>query len=337
MTPRAIIKAWPQGEIPSRPLLMPILFSLGARLENLPLRDFQSNPTKIANALRQIRGVLKVDGLTCYCDPLLEAEALGCTREWRADGSCVLVRPSFSVDDLRQKLNAPESLAGKGRIPVACEVLQRLKVMLRDEPALVSRVTGPFTLAAQLLGRDKAVSDSTPLPAEAVEFAAEVAASVAKVFLEAGANVILLTEPSFPEVTPQTCEWYASLLAPVFNVIRFYEALPVLLLPAPLGSEVSRAVILGRGWDCVVCPILGDTDFFGEQSPGQGTGVALPGSVFEGNQLNHNDLEDSLRKLVQGQKLVLLTSADDVSGAADPKLLARVLGGIRALFTASDG
>ena len=61
MTPRAIIKAWLQGEIPSRPLLMPILFSLGARLENLPLRDFQSNPTKIANALRQIRGVLKVD------------------------------------------------------------------------------------------------------------------------------------------------------------------------------------------------------------------------------------------------------------------------------------
>ncbi|MGH3053909.1 MAG: hypothetical protein ACRDL7_02905, partial [Gaiellaceae bacterium] len=62
-TPRAIIKGLLRNETPPRPLLMPIIFSLGARLENLPLREYLSNPTKISNALRQIRSVLKVDGL----------------------------------------------------------------------------------------------------------------------------------------------------------------------------------------------------------------------------------------------------------------------------------
>ena len=81
-TPRQTIKALLQGELPSCPFLMPIMFSIGARLANLPLRDFQSSPTKIANTLRQIRSVLKIDGLTCYFDPYLEVEALGCTRKW---------------------------------------------------------------------------------------------------------------------------------------------------------------------------------------------------------------------------------------------------------------
>ena len=57
-TPRGVIKALLRGEAPHRPLLMPIIFSLGSRLESLALRDFHSNPTKIANALRQIRSVL---------------------------------------------------------------------------------------------------------------------------------------------------------------------------------------------------------------------------------------------------------------------------------------
>jgi len=49
-SPRSIVKALVRGEVPARPLLMPLMFSLGARLENLPLREFQSNPTRIANA-----------------------------------------------------------------------------------------------------------------------------------------------------------------------------------------------------------------------------------------------------------------------------------------------
>src|ERR1700683_4523125 len=46
-TPRQMVKALLQGATPSRPLLVPVIFSLGARLQNLPLPHFLANPTKI--------------------------------------------------------------------------------------------------------------------------------------------------------------------------------------------------------------------------------------------------------------------------------------------------
>ena len=67
---------------PPRPLFLPIVFSLGARVENISLRNFLTNPTKISNALRQIRTHLRRDGVTCYFDPYLEAEALGGVFDW---------------------------------------------------------------------------------------------------------------------------------------------------------------------------------------------------------------------------------------------------------------
>ena len=137
-TSRQMLKALVRGERLARPLLMPLVFSLGSRLENLGLRDFLANPTKIANALRQIHGALKVDGLACYCDPWLEAEALSCNVEWKEDGSRTLVvaRPE-SMGSLRRRVEAAGGILEMGRIPVATEVLRRLKTMLKDEPALM--------------------------------------------------------------------------------------------------------------------------------------------------------------------------------------------------------
>lgn len=326
-TPRAIIKSLLRGEPPQRPLLMPIIFSLGARLENLPLREFQSNPTKITNALRQIRSVLKVDGVTCYFDPYLEAEALGCKREWLADGSCRLIPPPFSnTDDLRRQLTSPDSLADKGHIQVACQVIQRLKVMLKDEPALISHVTGPFTLATQLLGGATAEA-----PLDAVEFAAEATAAVSKSFLEAGADVVVLREDCLPEFSPETCRWYASLLAPIANVIRFYEALPVLFFGAEALSRENQAAIADCDWDLALCrPIPGGSHQL-EPWPSTrslGIGYALSPHAFDRNQMNSCAL-DNISRL--GPSL-FLTSFEDLPATSNIPQLTDGLRAIRQLF-----
>src|SRR5271154_2599898 len=83
-TPRQIAKFILQGAAPERPLIVPIVFALGAKIENLSLRAYLENPTKISNALRQIRTHLRTDGVSCYFDPLLEMEALGIRSEWDA-------------------------------------------------------------------------------------------------------------------------------------------------------------------------------------------------------------------------------------------------------------
>src|SRR5262252_8989371 len=121
-SPRQILKELLQGNAPSRPLFVPIVFALGARVENLPLREFLSNPTKISNSLRQIRSRLRVDAVSCYFDPYLEIEALGGTLDWPSEQSATtLVRWPVSAGkgQLPSSLRSPEDVVKSGRIPVA--------------------------------------------------------------------------------------------------------------------------------------------------------------------------------------------------------------------------
>ena len=324
LTPRRIAKAVARGEVPPRALLAPIIFSLGARLESVPLRDFYSNPTKIANAARQIRNTLKVDAVTCFFDPFLEAEALGCKRQWNADGSCSLARLKFiSTDELQEILNSPDILTKKGNVPVACEVVRRLIVSLKDEPALMVRVTGPLTLAGQLLE-----STDASLLGEILQFAADVTASVSKSLVDSGADIVLLVEDSVSDMSAELCERWSSLLAPTINVIRFYEALPVLCFSASL-TQRSLDLILRNHWECALCISLSDINRLQQPvSADLGMGISLPASFFASA---NNDPEFDMaliRKMIPEHKLTLVSSSGDLP-FTDPKRLATVLGTLR--------
>ena len=63
-----------------------------------------------------------------------------------------------------------------------------------------------------------------------MDLAGEVTAAVARAFVEAGADVILIHEQVLPSLTAETASEWATRLATTINIIRFYEALPVLLL-----------------------------------------------------------------------------------------------------------
>jgi hypothetical protein len=324
-TPRGMVKAFLRGELPPRPLLLPIIFSLGSRLENVSLRDFHSNPTKIANALRQIRIVLKVDGLACYFDRFLEAEALGCQLEWQAAGTSALASSPFSgIDHLRQKLQSPDEIVKKGRIRIASEVLQRLKVMLKDEPALMVGVTGPLTLATLLLGESVRLDRSQLL--DLMEFTAEITAAVSKTFVEAGADVVFLMEDSLPEPA-DACERWAAVTGPITNVIRFYDALPVLILTNTARFQEVHRDILDRNWNGAYCLGLsraGSTSWERWQPRGLGLGVALPPDAFS-DRCDFETLIGPIRGKLSDLRPILVTSTADIPPAADLKQVVAVL------------
>src|ERR1700738_2374458 len=144
-TPHQILRDLLHGSTAFRPLFAPIVFVLGARIENFSLRAFLANPTKISNSLRQTRPHLRSDGVSCYFDLLLEAEALGGTLEWRSDNEPPTLRwpPGSEPGQLPAGLGTPEGMLKSGRMPVALEVIRRLKALLRDEFLLTAGVSGP--------------------------------------------------------------------------------------------------------------------------------------------------------------------------------------------------
>ncbi len=322
-TPREMIRAMLQGDLLPRPLLLPIVFSLGARLENLSSRAYLANATKIANSQRQIRNVLGLDGVTCYFDPYLEAEAFGCELEWSADELSRVLRPlEGDATNLRERLQSPAGIAGRGRIPVACDVLRRLKMLLPGEPALMAGVSGPCALAGLLVGSAREAEFSRH---EVVECAAELTAAVCTGFLESGANVIFIRED---ETSIPDYEQWAELLSPIVNAIRFYEALPVLLL-----SKVPpQAAIAALETSCtgVICP--GAIDLGSGKVLSTGTALPaayLPDACFSAGQKEGSALGKSLQDLARDANLSVLTSQRDVPTDVDVKYLAGLFGCLR--------
>jgi Uroporphyrinogen decarboxylase (URO-D) len=331
-TPRQMVKQLLQGIAPPRPLFLPIVFSPGARVENQPLQAFLANPTKICNAQRQLHGALRTDSFSCYFDPFLEVEALGATLEWgEADEPPTLRWPQGAEPgEIPDELRSPEEAAQAGRIPIAIEVLRRLKAMVRDDSILMAGVTGPFTLAARITQMEAGDAWRTrEIPESAVELAAALITRISGALVEAGATLIMIQEDVLPPLSQERCATWASALEPTFNVIRFYEALPLLQLTDGNCFAANSAVILQHRWNCVLCPSLhGIPSRLSEAASEWNSatlGLALPLETF---QLDDSALQvssDSLRRMVAALRPAILTTARDVPVMTDMKRLSKIL------------
>ena len=229
-------------------------------------------------------------------------------------------------DDLR----SPEEAAQAGRIPIAIEVLRRMKAMVRDDSILMAGVTGPFTLAARITQLEAGGAWRTrEIPESAVELAAATVTRISGAFVEAGAGLIMIQEDVLPCLSQESCPIWASALEPAFNVIRFYEALPVLQLTAGDCFASNSAVILQRRWDCVLCPSLhgipSQLAEAGSEWNSATMGLAMPLETFQQDDSALQVSSDSLRSMVASLRPAILTTAGDVPAMTDMKRLDRVL------------
>jgi hypothetical protein len=342
-TPRQILKDLLQGVPPPRPLFLPIVFSLGAKVENIPLRAFLANPTKISNSLRQIRTYLRSDGAACYFNPLLEAEALGGIPQWppenKSTGQSDVPPPHPSPalqwphraerGELPEGLRSPEDAAKCAGVTVAVEVIRRLKSLLRDEPLLLAGVSGPFTLAARLMQwEETATIRREDFSDAALDLAAATITQISSKLVEAGANVIFIQEEILPALSAGECQAWAESLAPTINIIRFYDALPVLLIANTNSFAQNSQSISQQDWNCIVCPALDESrategpDFFRGKS--QNAGCALPLDLFQIGHTAPEKVVQFLHTMISGLRPALITTARDVPAATDIKLLGRV-------------
>ncbi len=331
LTPRDALKDLLQGILPTRPLFLPIVFGLGAKIENTPLPAYLTNPTKITNSQRQIRTRLRSDGVSCYFDPNLEAEALGATIEWPTSEEPPTQHwpNNPKKGELPNNLRAPEEAAKHPRVKVAIEVIQRLKSLLRDEPLLQAGVSGPFTLAAQLTQQTKRDPISRDdLPDAAIELAAATITQIVTKLAEAGAHIIFVREEILPDLTPQTAEAWSATLAPAINIIRFYQALPVLQITNHQAFAGNSAAIFQQAWDCVLCPTLtAPEDLTIRSAAAQSSapiGIALPTAAFQSDEPAAANFRQSLHTIINNVHPTLITTAQDVPAKTDIKQLQKL-------------
>ncbi len=330
-TPRQTVKHLLQGTAPSRPLFLPIVFSLGARIENMPLRSFLTNPTKITNSARQIRGRVRSDGITCYYDPLLEAQALGGAVEWGSGDHPRGVRwPGPAANgEMPLGLRSPEDMAKSSSVVAGVEVIRRLKSLMRDDALLTACLTGPFTLGARLSNADADYAlRAVDVRSLAVAFSATVIARIASAFAEAGANVIFIREDVLPTSSTEIFSDWNSSLSSIVNIIRFYEALPVLLVSDPSTPSVNRNELFSQIQDCIVCqatestepaPISGNA---GEQTSHRG--IALPIELFDSRDSPDEDSDEVLRRMISNGNPAVITTAGDVAATVDVNRLNKI-------------
>jgi hypothetical protein len=331
-TPRQILAGLLQGTSPPRALWLPIMFSLGAKMEHLSLGAFLSNATKISNSMRQICSHLHSDGVACYFDPYLEAEALGGVVEWNPETQ----RPALSwlghaeKGELPEGLHSPEEALKRGRVGVAMEVIRRLKSLQRDDSLLIAGVTGPFTLAARITQVEH--EPSLALPEAALEVGALMMTQVSAAFAQAGANLIFIQEACLPRLSVESCEAWASSLAPAFNIVRFYQALPVLQLTDSRSFAENSEAIFQQNWDCLICPTVDVTELRSTpdlQSSAVLRGIALPPESLLTEKTGDRDVDGILDYVMSEWRPAIVTTAGDVPVDTDMKRFTRIAERVR--------
>ncbi len=289
---------------------MPLIFALAAKLEGVPLPDFVTNPTRITKGLVALYQRLRPDGITCYFDLFLIAEALGCRLHWNTN-SPVLQTPTREAA-LAMLQQTPGDIKQGGRLPVALEVVHRVQGTLRNGPALVVGLPGPLHVAQQLFGLDvlPGLAEGEDGALDSFETLVEITLSIAQAFCLAGADLLYFDECDIPvEFFP---DWEAATVA-LWKTVRFHGALPVLSLPQSVQFE-----------DQANAPLLCLKAASDEQAPLPGRPFALALPVLA-------EAIPDVSRWTQAKECVLVTTDGEIPYQLEIQKLERRVAALRSL------
>jgi uroporphyrinogen decarboxylase-like protein len=218
-------------------------------------------------------------------------------------------------------LRSPEEAANSQRVRAAIEVIRRLNSLLRDEPLLMAGVSGPFTLAARLCGIEPGKMHEGHEPSEsALETAAAAITKIASAFVDAGANLIFIREENLPPFSSNKCQNWVSLLAPLFNIVRFYEAMPVLQIGVESATAENVEMMFQQEWDAILCSA---SEEFLARAQGRDENFMFGiSALLEVLETSNSGGAQSLE--LPGRKPLLLTTDGDVPVGTDLKRLMSV-------------
>ncbi len=177
---------------------VPIFGAYQAVLTNTTVKQNMTDGPTMFSTIAKFVNTYKPDLVMCtMADLTVEAEACGCKIQMPEDAlpSVVEHLPMESIEDIK-KLRVPDPLKD-GRMPVFVEATRLFKK--RFTLPQMAIVTGPFTLAAELMGVDiiaRKVLKDPPLVQALMHFALAVVQRYTNALVDEGADFIGVGDPS---------------------------------------------------------------------------------------------------------------------------------------------
>ena len=185
-------------------------------------KDILQDADLLYQALLEVNRLYRPDGQPVLFDMQMEAEVLGCELLW-AD----FAPPSIDSHPLEENKEVPCdcSIPGKtdGRIPLALDVMRRMKAAVGDTTALYGLTTGPLTLASHLRGVNlfRDLRKDPEYARALIDYCVKVNLAMTGYYIEAGMDVIAPVDPMVSQISPGDFEKYLHEgYAAIFTFIR---------------------------------------------------------------------------------------------------------------------
>lgn len=223
-----------------RPIFVPIVYRLAARIEQTPLFDMVSDPTIYTNVLECAFKLLNQDAIITSFDPTLEAEIFGCQVEWKDDYDLPVVSGWIDCE------LSGASLENSQRLAVIFESTKRLIQTQGREVAIVGVMTGPCSLSRNIV--INATPDREYPFDEIIALAGNQLAKYARNLGEVKVDAIiiredLLDEKYYDEFLAHE-KAYTAAYTTLFNLTRFYNLASLVMVKS--GNVEDLAVIVRK-------------------------------------------------------------------------------------------
>jgi MtaA/CmuA family methyltransferase len=172
------------------------------KLKGYTAKEVLTDGDKLLESLLEVNKLYRPDGQPVVFDLQVEAEILGCELLWAEDAP-----PSVSTHPLAKDMSIPDKIptANDGRLPLILDVMRKLKAEVGEHTALYGLITGPFTLASHLRGTEIFMDtiDKSDYLIELMAYCSKVAQEMARMYIEAGMDVIAVVDPVISQISPR--------------------------------------------------------------------------------------------------------------------------------------
>jgi len=202
MNPKEILMRTLRHEKTTQLAWVPFAGVHAGKLKGYDAIEVLTDADKLFESLLEVNKLYKPHGQPVVFDLQLEAECLGCELIWAKDSP-----PSVRTHPLENDMEIPCECTipneKSGRIPLVLEAMRRMKAAVGETTALYGLICGPFTLASHLRGNDIFMDmfDEEDYVAGLMNFCLKVAKKMAKMYIDAGMDVIAVVDPVISQIS----------------------------------------------------------------------------------------------------------------------------------------